>query len=169
MPALSHAIAFPVDAMLAMGTMIFGGVLERFPRLRVGFYEANAGWLGWWLSRLDDHLLGRQGRFMYGSHLPLAPSEYFRRQCFVAADADEAELGPVVDYTGGDNILFNSDYPHPDAPFPGSVDKFLLHAISDDAKRKILWDNSVALYGQRLDLPVVGSGLRQGRTVDRRP
>jgi predicted TIM-barrel fold metal-dependent hydrolase len=149
--ALNHAIAFPVDAMLAMGTMIFGGVLERFPHLRVGFYEANAGWLAWWLSRLDDHAVGRQAGFMYGvAELPMQPSAYFRRQCFVAADADEAELGPVVEYTNGDNILFNSDYPHPDAPFPGSVDKFLAHDIPDEAKRKILWDNSAALYGDRI-------------------
>jgi len=150
MPSLAHAIAFPMDAMLAMGTMIFGGVLDRFPRLRVGFYEANAGWLSWWLSRLDDHAIGRQGRFTYGNTLPLAPSEYFRRQCFVAADADEGELGPVVEYTHGDNVLFNSDYPHPDAPFPGSVDMFLKQPIPDEAKRKVLWDNSLALYGARL-------------------
>lgn len=148
--AVGHALGFPLDSMLAMGTMIFGGVLERFPKLRAGFYEANAGWLAWWLARMDDHAVGRQGRFMYGFSLPLSPSEYFKRQCFVACDADEGALRPVVEQMHGDNILFNTDYPHPDAPMPGAVDMFLKTDIPDSAKRKILWDNSIALYGDRV-------------------
>ena len=148
--AVGHALGFPVDSMLAMGTIIFGGVLERFPKLRAGFYEANAGWLPWWLSRMDDHAVGRQGRFMYGFRLPLAPSEYFKRQCFVACDADEGALKPAVEYMNGANIVFNTDYPHPDAPMPGAVQTFLDADIPEDAKRKILRDNSVALYGDRV-------------------
>ena len=87
---------------------------------------------------------------MYGFTLPLAPSEYFKRQCSVACDADEGALKPVVEYLNGANIVFNTDYPHPDAPMPGAVQTFLDADIPEDAKRKILWDNSVALYGDRV-------------------
>ena len=148
--AVSHAISFPVDCMLSLGDLVFGDVLERFPGLRCGFYEANAGWLPYWLARMDDHSVGRQARFMHGHSLPLKPSEYFLRQCFVACDADEGTLPFVVDYLNGDNLIFNTDYPHPDAPFPGSVDEFLGRPLAESAKRKILWDNSVALYGERV-------------------
>ncbi len=150
MAAVAHALGFPVDCMLGMGTLIFGGVLERFPALRCGFFEANAGWVPWWLARLDDHATGRQGRYMNNAPLALRPSEYFRRQCFVAADPDEGTLAQAVECLNGDNILFNTDYPHPDAPFPGAVDDFLAQPIPDDAKRKILWDNATAFFGSRL-------------------
>ncbi|MCH8088156.1 MAG: amidohydrolase [Chloroflexi bacterium] len=148
--AVSHAISFPVDCMLSIGDLVFGDVLERFPNMRCGFYEANAGWVPFWLARMDDHDVGRQGVFLQGHTMPLKPSEYFKRQCFVACDPDEGTLPFVVDYLDGDNIVFNTDYPHPDAPFPDSVDSFLGQPLSESAKGKILWDNSVALYGDRV-------------------
>ena len=49
-----------------------------------------------------------------------------------------------------DNLIFNTDWPHPDAPIPGAVDSFLGHDMTDETKRKILWDNSVRLYGPRV-------------------
>jgi predicted TIM-barrel fold metal-dependent hydrolase len=147
--SVSHALSFPLDAMLAMGTLIFGEVLDRFPNLRVSFLEANAGWVPWWLSRMDDHAVGRQGRFQYGEDVRLKPSEYFARQCFVACDADEGQLEFAASQLK-DNLIFNTDWPHPDAPIPGAVDSFLGHNIEEETKRNILWDNSVRLYGPRV-------------------
>jgi predicted TIM-barrel fold metal-dependent hydrolase len=147
--SVSHALSFPLDAMLAMGTLIFGEVLDRFPNLRVSFLEANAGWTPWWLSRMDDHAVGRQGRFQYGEEVRLKPSEYFARQCFVACDADEGQLEFAASQLN-DNLIFNTDWPHPDAPIPGAVDSFLGHGMDEETKRKILWDNAVRLYGPRV-------------------
>jgi predicted TIM-barrel fold metal-dependent hydrolase len=48
-------------------------------------------------------------------------------------------------------MVWNSDYPHPDAPEPAEALSDLDHQpISEDAKRKILWDNAVKLYGSRI-------------------
>ena len=152
MKVVAHAISFPVDLMLSLADLIFGNVLERFPDLRCGFYEANAGWVPYWLARLDDHGTGRQARFMQGGSVPLKPSEYFLRQCSVSCDADEGTLSLAVEYLEGANIIFNTDYPHPDAPFPGAVDKLLEQPISEEAKRKILWDNSIDLYRDRITI-----------------
>jgi predicted TIM-barrel fold metal-dependent hydrolase len=146
---VSHAMSFPFDSMICIGAIILGGVTERFPDLRLGAYEANAGWAPWWISRLDDHVVGRHQDFMEGN-LRLPPSDYFRRQCFVSADADEATLPSAAEFTGGENIIFNSDYPHPDSAFPNAVDRFLGSSLSQEAKRKILWDNSVSLYRERV-------------------
>ena len=149
---IPHALDFPFALFSAMSTIIFGGTLERHPKLRVGFYEGNVGWVPWFLSRLDDHAVGRQKDFYAGRSLSLKPSEYFLRQCWVAADPDEAELKHAAEWTGGGNILFNTDYPHIDAPFPGSVDAFLdKQHLPEDTFRKILWDNPVEIYGPRLD------------------
>ena len=157
---LSHALMHPVGAMLALGGMVYGGVLERYPNLKAGFYESNAGWLPFWLARLDDHTDGRQGVFLstddddnaLGSKksLSMKPSDYFRRQCFIACDPDEGTLSLVAEYMDGENIIFNTDYPHPDAAFPGAVDDFLEQSITESHKEKILWDNSVKLYGEKV-------------------
>jgi predicted TIM-barrel fold metal-dependent hydrolase len=56
-----------------------------------------------------------------------------------------------VEYLNGDNLVWNSDYPHPDAPKPAEALPDLdAQPISQEAKRKILWDNSVRLYGPRI-------------------
>ena len=83
--------------------------------------------------------------------LSLRPTEYFMRQCVVACDSDERVLKYVVDYLQGENIVWNTDYPHPDAPEPASALPDLdAQPISEEAKRKILWDNAVKLYGPRI-------------------
>ena len=152
--ALDHATGFPFENMLALGHVIYMGLLERFPKMRVSFLEGNAGWLPWWLSRLDDHALEsrRQGMWFDAPLLPLAPSEYFRRQGFVACDGDEGSLPGVVALGWGEHVVWNTDYPHTDAPDPDvALDSFLAQPISEEAKRQILWDNAVRLYGRRIE------------------
>jgi predicted TIM-barrel fold metal-dependent hydrolase len=142
----NHASAFPLELMLAMSAMIVGGVLERFPDLRVAFLEGNCGWLPWWLHRLDDQWKKYGG----GEAVKLSakPSEYFRRQCFIGTDVDEELLRVVIDEIGDDNIVMSVDYPHADGPFPNGTKTFLaLPHVSLDSKRKIMWDNCLRLYG----------------------
>jgi predicted TIM-barrel fold metal-dependent hydrolase len=147
--ALDHVIGFPMDNMVTMAHFIFTGILDRFPKLRLGILESNAGWANFWLPRMDDHSHGR--RLILGAGLPMKPSEYVKRQCVISADPDEPGLDGVIDFMGDDNLVWNTDYPHPDAPDPAQVlPWFSAQPISDDSKRKILWDNAVRLYGARL-------------------
>jgi predicted TIM-barrel fold metal-dependent hydrolase len=138
-----------MDNMATMAHFIFGGVLERFPRLRLGILESNAGWVNFWLPRMDDHSHGR--RLILGAGLPMKPSEYVKRQCVISADPDEPGLDTIVNFLGDENLVWNTDYPHPDAPDPAQVlPWFADQPISDESKRKILWDNAVRLYGPRI-------------------
>ena len=151
--ALDHALHHPYENMLSLAHLVYMGILEKFPKLRVSFLEGNAGWLPWWLSRLDDHALAsrRQGMWFDAPLLPLSPSDYFRRQGFVACDGDEGALAGVTLLGWEDHIVWNTDYPHADAPDPDkALDSLLSQPISDEAKRKILWDNAVRLYGERI-------------------
>jgi predicted TIM-barrel fold metal-dependent hydrolase len=92
-----------------------------------------------------------QTRLVLGAGLPMKPSEYVLRQCVISADPDEPGLDTVIDFIGDDNLVWNTDYPHPDAPDPNQVlPWFSAQPISEDSKRKILWDNAVRLYGPRL-------------------
>ena len=49
--------AFPFELMIAMMHMIGEGVFDRYPRLKVGFMEGGAGWLPFWMGRLDEHVV----------------------------------------------------------------------------------------------------------------
>jgi predicted TIM-barrel fold metal-dependent hydrolase len=80
----------------------------------------------------------------------MAPSEYFRRQCYVSFDADEETLTLAADshYVGADRIIWASDYPHPDAKFPGTVDELLknLAGLEPAAQQAIASGNADRLY-----------------------
>ena len=143
---LSHASVFPLELMMAMGSMILGGVLDRFPDLKVAFLEGNCSWLPWWLYRLDD----QWEKFGAGETVQLKekPSTYFLRQCFISIDADEHMAADTLDRLGDNNVVFSTDYPHPDSAFPHAVDELLsIPGISRVSQKKILWDNCARLYG----------------------
>ncbi|TMC51287.1 MAG: amidohydrolase [Chloroflexi bacterium] len=143
----SQAIANPFDMMLTATYLISGGVLERFPTLRCIFLEANGGWLVPWLERLDHH------KEVFGwdvPHLSLMPSEYFRRQCWISFDADEEFLAPTArsPLCGADRIIWASDFPHPDAKFPGVTEELAeaTASLTEMQRRRIFGENAVELY-----------------------
>jgi uncharacterized protein len=142
---LRHTYSHPVEQMMALGSICGGAVLERHPGLRVAFLEGNCSWLPWLLWRLDEH--AEMFSDVWSPELKMPPSEYFKRQCYVSVDSDEHPVKYVIDYMGSDNIVYSTDYPHVDARFPESADTFLELPISDEDKRKILWDNCATLYG----------------------
>ncbi len=141
---LRRVYAQPMEQMLALGSFCAGGVLARHPRLRVAFLEANCSWLPWLLWRLDEGW-EREGD-VWAPDVKMAPSEYFKRQCIVSVEPDEATLTHVIDYMGGHNVVFSTDYPHGDSKYPEAVHHFLKLPISNADKKKILWDNCAAYY-----------------------
>ena len=141
---LRRSYAQPMEQMLALGSFCAGGVLARHPKLRVAFLEANCSWLPWLLWRLDESY-EREGD-VWAPDIEMTPSEYFKKQCFVSVEPDEAPVKYVLDYLGNDHIVFSTDYPHGDSKYPKAVESFLEVPISDEAKRKILWDNCAAYY-----------------------
>ena len=144
--AISRPAHNPFELMLTFASLATGGVFERHPQLRFAFLEGTCGWLPWWLWRLDEHWESMGPG--YDSDASRLPSEYFQRQCFVATDPDEAGLHRVVEAIGNDRIVLSTDYPHSDGLFPAAMSEFLtLEKLSDETRRKILWDNCAALYG----------------------
>jgi uncharacterized protein len=146
---IAHAIRNPVELMGTIASLTTGGVLERHPKLRAAFLEGTAGWLYWWLWRLDD----QWEKFGPGCErqLSMLPSEYFRGQCYIALDVDEEPAVDVVDKMGADYFVVSSDYPHSDGAFPEAISQFLGLKLGDEARRKILWDNCARLY--KIDTP----------------
>jgi len=74
------------------------------------------------------------------------PSEYFKRQCYIALDVDEEPAVDVVNKMGAEYFVVSSDYPHSDGAFPEAIEQFLSLSLSDEQRRQILWDNCARLY-----------------------
>jgi predicted TIM-barrel fold metal-dependent hydrolase len=140
---LMHATHFPVEQMMNVTSFIGFGILERHPRLRVAFLECGAGWVPYYLHRLDEH----QEVFGYSSaELTLRPSEYFARQCTVSVEEAEPGLGAVLERYPT-SVVFASDYPHADGVFPGATKGLLdTDALTEDHRIRVLRDNAVRLY-----------------------
>ena len=142
---MHHTCTHPMEMMLAVVSMVGGGVLARHPRLRVGFLEGNCSWAPWMLWRLDEHyeLVGKHE----SPELAQEPTEYFKRQCWVSVEADEEPARSIEGSGLEGNVVFSTDYPHKDSKFPKAVEAFLGCGFSEEMKRKILWDNCVRMYG----------------------
>jgi predicted TIM-barrel fold metal-dependent hydrolase len=135
-----------IDVMVTMGYFVAGGICERFPQLKVVFLEGSGGWASPMLERFDHHM------GVFGSrHQKTKPSEVFKRQCWISFDPDEHALAYTArsPYVGADRIIWASDYPHPDAKFPGVVDELLEAAekLDPDEQKKIVGENAALLYG----------------------
>ena len=98
-------------------SVIWEGVCDRYPEVRIGFMESGGGWIAPWLDRMDRHF-DDQG--FNDSGLTMRPSELFQRNCWISFEPVERSLSVLADYIGPHKILWATDYPHPDGFFPGA-------------------------------------------------
>jgi uncharacterized protein len=147
-----HAMCHPMEQMGAVLSLTAGGVMERHPKLRCVILECGAGWLPYWLYRLDEHVEWLKDA--EAAHLTMLPSEYFRRQGWISLEPDEPNLAAICESLGSDKLLWASDYPHPDSGYPGMVEElFSAKGLTTDDLRRITWDNPRALFA--LDVAAV--------------
>lgn len=142
--SMFNTLGFPFANMLACADMIYGGVLERFPGLKVAFLEGNCSWVPWLLWRMGEYM-ETTGRVEYPD-LRLKPIEYFQRQCYGSIECDEITAKYLPDFGLENNIVFSTDYPHLDVKYPRAVESFLSLPFANEIKRKYLWDNCASLY-----------------------
>ena len=146
-----HIIAHPFEAMVAMMTLIWYGIIEKYPRLRIVHVEADAGWLPYWLQRMEQHY-----QFSGNAEHPLLkrrPTEYFKSNFLVACRGDEMTLPSVVELVGADYLTFNTDYPHPDGTWPSGFEALEKQPLSEENIRKIFWDNAAGVFGLSAKMP----------------
>ena len=136
------------DAVRHAFTSLFQyGVLARFPSLRVVVLESGAGWIGYWLDRMDTIHGTIQGQPVRAV-APDPPSEYFTRQCWIAGDPDERSLAGVLPIVGEDRFFWASDFPHPDHPpdYVTEVER-LVESLPESARSGFLGGNVLSAYG----------------------
>ena len=93
----------------------------------------------------------------------MAPSDYFRRNCYLSVEADEATAVHYVDWFGADNLVFSTDCPHGDSAYPHAVDGFLERGLAPVDEAAVLWSTPCELY--RLDPASLGRGLALARSA----
>jgi predicted TIM-barrel fold metal-dependent hydrolase len=139
-----HILSHPFEAMAAMAGLIWYGVIEKFPKLRVVQVEADGGWVPYWLQRMEQHW-DFSGNSEH-EYLTKRPTEYFKSNFFVAFRGDEPTMKAALDIVGDNNFLWDTDYPHPDGTFPWGIDAVLKQSIPHSSKKKILWDNATKAF-----------------------
>src|SRR5579863_8495833 len=144
---LGHILAHPFEAMGTMAGLIFSGVVERFPTLTVVHVEADAGWAPYLVQRMDQHW--NYSGTAEASEMTMSPTEYFKRNFYVACRTDERTLPAAIELLGDDNFVWNTDYPHPDGTWETGLQDIERQPIAPESKRKIMWDNAARAY--RLD------------------
>jgi len=138
----------PMEAMSGILALLTGGVLEKFPDLHFGFLEAGCGWLPYWLWRLDQLSYKSLSNEVAGL-IMRPPSEYFKRQIWVAIEPEEVMIPEVIQQIGNSNLIFGSDYPHMDHDSDNIDHVFNLSpSLGNETLNKILWENSADLLGK---------------------
>jgi predicted TIM-barrel fold metal-dependent hydrolase len=130
----------------SIGWWIVTGILQRFPGLRVVMVETGLSWLPYWLQRLD-RAYAKHGWERHGM-LDEKPSFYWHRQ--MAATFEEDELGVELrHHIGVENMLWATDYPHPDSTWPDSQDVIRTHFadVPVEEARLFIGGNAARIYG----------------------
>jgi predicted TIM-barrel fold metal-dependent hydrolase len=139
-----HITSFQMYMANVLTSMIFAGVLERHPRMRVVIGEAGIGWIPYVLERMDAEW---EDQFKDLS-LTMKPSDYWRRQCYATYQTDRIGV-KLIDELGADRVMWGSDFPHPDGVWPDSreyIQREMGH-LAPAVRRQIVCDNAARLYG----------------------
>ena len=142
--ALLLSFTFPV--LMACFSLTAGGVLDRFPSLRVAFLEAGAEWIPYMMTRMDHYhpVIRDVG---WGPYSKKRPSEYLAEgRLYVTCEAEERLLPQVLELVGEDQVLIEGDMPHAEARDTGIQELRERTDIKEDVKRKILRENAIAFY-----------------------
>ena len=147
----AHVLEHPLPLLIHLTNMVYGGVFERHPSLRVGFFEAGSSWTLYMMDRLDYDFEVHKGRDPDLKNLTKTPSEIISGgNIFVTCEPAERFLPVALQALGEGQILYASDFPHEleYEEYPEGIKKLADRTdISETARRNILGDTARRFYG----------------------
>jgi predicted TIM-barrel fold metal-dependent hydrolase len=153
----------------ALAQMIFGGVFDRHPRLRVGFVEQRAGWVPEHIRELDSLYLDPRRDYSYKPDR--LPSEYWNDNCFVGCSFMAHYEAEMRHDMGLRTVLWGADYPHVEGTWQRTelALRKTFAGLPHDDVRAILGDNGVRVFGLNLDVlrPIADRIGPTPETIDR--
>jgi len=142
-------LGHPFEHMIAITRIIYSGLLDRYPRLRFIFEEGNVGYALYLFDRLEDGW--EFGELLFGPRVRLRgprkrPSEYLPHFHW-AVESEDSLIPEVIRRWGPERVLFSTDYPHSDTPWPESVKEMreTLAGCSADDQAKVFGENAARL------------------------
>lgn len=146
-PAIGGSMLFIGNARVVINT-IFSGIFDRFPKLKMVSVESGIGWVPFILETMDWEL--PENAPVQAAELDRAPSEYFKTNWFATIwfETGRGNLQELVDKVGEDNIMFETDFPHPTALWPKPLEHVheAMATLRPECRRKILAENGKKLY-----------------------
>jgi predicted TIM-barrel fold metal-dependent hydrolase len=158
--AAVHAIAHPLGQMISLASLVFNGVLERFPQVKFGFLEGGVAWFLFCLERFDSSYESHVMRDLRGTYLKLQPgekvSEYIvrhakARRIFVGCEGGEPLLATAVKWVGREPFMYSSDFPHEvnsETCRRALAELIDSQELTGNDKEAILYENAVRFYGK---------------------
>jgi predicted TIM-barrel fold metal-dependent hydrolase len=140
-------MGIPVPPAQTLATLIFDGVLERFPDLRIGVIEQGAIWVPSWMRQMESAFEAFERHEERLQSLSMRPSEYVHRQVrFTPYPTDD--VGWIVEQGGPDLVMFSSDYPHVEGG-RRPIERFeaSLGDAGDEVRQQFYVDNFLFLMG----------------------
>lgn len=131
----------------SLGLMVFNGVFERFPKLKIVSAENDIGWVPYFLERIDYIFDRRRNFFSMDLSRKELPSAMVKRNTYFTFMRDR--VGVINRHLIGlEHVLWSSDYPHNDSTWPRSQEMidYLMQGVPDDERRMIVAENAAAMY-----------------------
>jgi len=132
---------------LSMCDMIFSGVFERHPSLKLAIVEFELAWAPHVLSTMDYTYRERHEEAIYRFASDMRPSDFFHRNVFLSFQEDAVGIR-LRDVIGVDQMMWGSDYPHSESTFPRSREVLaeILAGVPEDEQAKIVGGNAARVY-----------------------
>ncbi|MFQ5757248.1 MAG: amidohydrolase family protein [Acidiferrobacterales bacterium] len=143
-----YITGFQIQMAHVLMSIIYAGVLQRYPHTQIVIGESGIGWIPYLLDHMD---IEWEDQFK-DLTLTMKPSEYWYRQCKATYQSDRIGI-KLLDDLGAENVMWGSDFPHPDGVWPDSqefINKELGH-LPADVRYKIVCENAAKLYGFPID------------------
>lgn len=140
----THITSFQMHMSYMLMQMMYSGALERYPNLKVVIGEAGLGWIPYVLQHMD---MEWEDQFK-DLDLKMKPSEYWHRQCYATYQTDPIGI-KLLQELGEDNVMWGSDFPHPDGIWPDSRDFVAreLGHLPPATRHKLVSATAARLYG----------------------
>lgn len=142
MSALLHHIG----CAATMSNFMVSGLLDQYPKLKIGLIESGAGWVPFWLEAMEHQL--DEFRTAENRGLQRRPKEYFKQHFWVSYWFETYAPTRMIEEIGVDRLMFETDFPHPTSLYPGVQDKLVatLGQHDYDVRKRVLERNAAELY-----------------------
>lgn len=141
-----HAMLHHMGTCATMSNFMVSGILDKYPKLKIGLIESGSGWVPFVLEAMEHQL--DEFRTAENRGLKLRPKEYFKRHFWVTFWFESYAPKHMLNEIGIDRVLFETDFPHPTSLYPGVQDK-LVQVLGDydyETRRRVLERNAAELY-----------------------